>query len=178
MYFLDDRNNVFSPQQYYLVLLVMKEYDWTLWDLLKKTNPTPQIRLKLVSTILEPVMFIQRKNFAHLDLKPANVFIGLIGTEWDGSTLVIGDFGISSKRNSSAICQSGTPGFSSPEQFVGRPSSKSDNYAFGKVAVLTLFEWNTAWNLLAQPIKKGAVSEVERNLKPLHQLVSGLLHVR
>ena len=119
-------------------------------------------------------MFIQQKNFAHLDLKPANVFIGLVGSAWDGSTLVIGDFGDFGIHNST-VSQFGTPGFASPEQFLGRPSSKSDNYGFGKVAVLTLFEWNTAWNLLAQPIQKG----VDTNLKkyPLHKLLSGLLHV-
>ena len=161
----------------------MKEYDATLWDLLKKatpTNLTPQIRLKLLSTLLEPVIYIQQKNFAHLDLKPANVFIGLAGSAWDGSTLVIGDFGISSIRKNSTISlalQSGTPGFASPEQFLGPPSSKSDNYGFGKMAVLTLFEWDTAWNLLAQPIQKGVVNDVKKYIYPLHKLLSGLLHV-
>ena len=40
------------------------------------------------------------------------------------------------------------------EQFDGRPHIKSDNYSLAKLAVLLLFKWNVAWNILAWPLSK------------------------
>jgi len=45
---------------------------------------------------------------------------------------------------------------------------------------MTLFSWQSAWNFLAQPLKKGEISEIERSnlLKPFHRIISDLLNVR
>ena len=98
--------------------------------------------------------------------------------QWDGKTVVLADFGLSTTFDRlEGNC--GTPGYGSPEQFLGQPSKKSDNYAVGKLGVMTIFPWQSAWNFLAQPLKKGEISEMERSklLKPFHRIISDLLNV-
>jgi len=85
--------------------------------------------------------------------------------------LVLTDFGLSATVDS-AIGSAGTPGFGSPEQFVGHVHKHSDNYGFGKLAILLIFPWNTAWELLARP-------RYDDQTKVSHgyEFISKLLHV-
>ena len=46
----------------------------------------------------------------------------------------------------------------------------SDNYSLGKLAILLIFPWNTAWELLSRP--KETTNETDAN-----ELISQLLHV-
>ena len=55
------------------------------------------------------------------------------------------------------------------EQFDGRPHKKSDNYSLAKLAVLLLFKWNVAWNILAWPISK-----MDYQKAPKHQILDFL----
>jgi len=162
----------------------MDEYQITLFDLLKyqsEREPENQLdmeeKIQILSKVLEALIYIQEEQLAHLDVKPSNVLLNKKGGRW-GEIVVLSDFGLSSNF-SQLTGNAGTPAFGSPEQFIGEPSEKSDNYSFGKLAVITLFKWQTAWNLLAQPLKKGEISEVEKNnvLKEYHEMISKLLHV-
>jgi len=39
----------------------------------------------------------------------------------------------------------GTPGFASPEQLIGLPSKRSDNYSFGMVVIFLFTTWPNVW---------------------------------
>jgi tRNA A-37 threonylcarbamoyl transferase component Bud32 len=78
------------------------------------------------------------KGVCHLDLKPGNVFLKEIG---DGGLHVsLIDFGTARRvsRSPGAAAEVsrvvGTPIYMAPEQFAGRPSAMSDQYAMGVIA--------------------------------------------
>ena len=161
-------------------LLVMPRYDTTLWNLFQSDTIviSPKSRIQILSEILNGIVYIQSKNLCHLDLKLSNIMINHSNNTWDGKTLVIADFGLSTSSNE-LTGRGGTPGFGSPEQFIGKPNLKSDNFAFGKISVLTLFEWNTGWNILAKPIQHGksGLLENDRKYKGITQIIKNLLSV-
>ena len=163
----------------------MDEYEITLFNLLKdQSEPEPENqldikeRIQVLSNVLDALIYIQKEKLAHLDVKPSNVLLNKNSVGRLGEIVVLSDFGLSSNFDQ-LTGNAGTPAFGSPEQFNGEPSKKSDNYSFGKLGVITLFKWQTAWNLLAQPLGKGEISEVEKNnwLKEFHEMISKLLHV-
>ena len=130
-----------------------------------------------MQTILDVLIYIQEKGFCHLDVKPSNVFLNLdkFGN-WNGEDLVIGDFGLSSSFTElEGRC--GTPGFAAPEQFMGNPSAKSDNFGFGRTAVLILFKWDQAWNILAQPLTDDEYKNHPLRNQPISDVISNLLNV-
>ena len=135
-------------------------------------------RVKIVCNVIDGLIYLQSHQLCHLDVKPSNILLSVTNGEWNGETLVLSDFGLSASFDN-LIGNGGTPGYGSPEQFLGEPSPKSDNYAAGKLGVMTLFPWQSAWNFLAQPLVKGEMSEVEKSplLKPFHQMISALLNV-
>ena len=78
------------------------------------------------------------KGVCHLDLKPSNIFLREIG---DGGLHVsLIDFGaariVSGSPGAAAEVSRlvGTPTYMAPEQFAGRASAKSDQYAMGLIA--------------------------------------------
>jgi len=78
------------------------------------------------------------KGVCHLDLKPGNVFLREIG---DGGLHVsLIDFGTARRvsRGPGVAAEVsrlvGTPTYMAPEQFAGRPSAMSDQYAMGVIA--------------------------------------------
>ena len=135
----------------------MNRYDCTLWEFLKddsKYDMDVAERVDLSIEILKVVIFIHQMNFFHRDLKPSNIFLKtkvLQNQKLGLDQWVLGDFGLSS-LSSDLAGSSGTAGFVSMEQFEGKPTQKSDNYSFGKMAVLILFKWNIGWTLLARPL--------------------------
>ena len=157
----------------------MDRYDSNLWQLLKESSSTISLstRVGILQTILKTLIFIQRNGFCHLDVKPSNIFLNLHESgNWNGRDLVIGDFGLSSSLTAlQGRC--GTPGFASPEQFMGSPSAKSDNFGFGKTAVLILFKWELAWNLLAQPLTEDEYKNHPLHAQPISDVISNLLNV-
>ena len=158
---------------------MMEKYDSNLWKLLKESNATIFLstRIAILEIILETLIYIQHNGYCHLDVKPSNIFVKLDQAgNWNGIDLVIGDFGLSSSStNLEGTC--GTPGFAAPEQFMGKPSAKSDNFGFGKTAVLILFKWDQAWNLLAQPLTKNEYENHPLCHQPISDVISNLLNV-
>ena len=162
----------------------MRKFDCTLWDLLKSATPGDDSlkmiqKVQITCKVLDGLIYIQKNNLAHLDVKPSNIMLSKDANDaWDGQTVILADFGLSTSFDRLSG-NSGTPGYGSPEQFLGAPSIKSDNYAVGKLCVMILFPWQSAWNFLAQPLKKGEISKIERSifLKPFHRTISDLLNV-
>ena len=156
----------------------MTKYDKSLWVLLKELQSAKisvfdtLTRFQILECILRALKNLQDKGFCHLDLKPSNVLINVNGPKWNGD-LVLTDFGLSGTIES-ATGSAGTPGFGSPEQFVGQVHKHSDNYGLGKLALLLIFPWNTAWELLATP--KNEVDVIARNTDG-YEFISQLLHV-
>ena len=156
----------FSGKKYKLILflflidiLVMDRYSISLWNYLKKFKSDSGEKLDMddrraiLEKIADAINAIQAKNYCHLDIKPSNILINL---EEDGEwcyDLVLTDFGLSGSIDT-ALGQCGTPGFGSPEQFMGKVHLKSDNYSFGRLAIIVLFPWDIAWDLLSKPIIK------------------------
>ena len=132
----------------------MDIYDATLGALLRnaKQNPVSYVhRYQIAKTILDTLIFIQLNDIRHLDIKPSNILLNLSNGQWNGKDLVISDFGLSS-NNYGMLRPCGTPGYGSPEQFVGKYSDKSDNYAYVKLFVLCIFPWETALCFLMRPV--------------------------
>ena len=161
----------------------MDLYECTLFDVLKNQSESSnqlhmKERVQILLKVLDALIYIQENEMAHLDVKPSNVLLNKNSDGRFGEIVVLSDFGLSSNFDK-LTGNGGTPAFGSPEQFIGKPSRKSDNYSFGKLGVITLFPWQTAWNLLAQPLKKGEISKVEKSksLRILHTMISKLLHV-
>jgi len=66
---------------------------------------------------------------------------------------------------------------------IYRPKKRPKNvlkngvYAFGKLAILILFKWRVAWNLLAQPLPDNEIEKVPIKSHKIHKIISGLLEV-
>ena len=113
--------------------------------------------------------YLQKNGFVYLDMKLSNILININSAKkWDGKNLVLTDFGIGG-TDLANLGKCGTPGCASPEQLVGNPHVKSDNYGFGRVMVYLFCRWNTAWDSLFQPITDAEfsslnVSQIEKHL--------------
>ena len=160
-----------------IFFLVQIKYDDNLWVYLKNfKNGASKLdlsdRIQILLRIGSAVEEIQKKGLVHLDLKPSNILIMYDTTfaklyrkfakilqnvtspkKWNSAevgNLVLADFGLSGDLGTCSK-NAGTPGFASPEQMIGQVHQKSDLYALGKLAIMILFDWNTAWSLIAQP---------------------------
>lgn len=161
----------------------MPEYDCSLWNYLKRFRikssemlPFDE-RLNILEIIADTVVFIQKKGFCHLDLKATNILINLDKSQkWNKRDLVLADFGLAGTVND-VRGSSGTPGFGSPEQFIGIVTPTSDNYALGKLAIMVLFKWEISWNFLARPISKVEYREERIRDHPIQKVISALLNV-
>ena len=126
----------------------MKKYKRNLWSYLSEkscSNFNVIERLNLAISLCLEVKKIQDKAITHRDIKPSNIMIDATG----GVKLV--DFGIGDRYHKLEGSY-GTPGFLAPEQFAcEKQSPKVDIWALGKVIVLIIFEWRSAWKLLWSP---------------------------
>ena len=157
--------------------LVMDRFDMSLWEYLKNHTMPMDERVKILKIILEAAHVIQTNGFCHLDLKPSNIFLNLTNRKWDGITLKIADFGLS-RKNTDLVGSMGTPAFGSPEQFEARPSQKSDNFALGRMALMILYPWKDAWNLMAQPLTETEFINHPARKDPKCKIIAKLLKVR
>ena len=137
----------------------MAIYSQNLWQFFKScenSNPPINIpmssRYEMFEKIFAGLDYLQKNGFVHLDLKLSNILIKTNSAKnWDRKNLVLSDFGIGG-TDLATLGKCGTPGFASPEQLVGNPHVKSDNYGFGRVMVYLFCRWDTAWDSLFQPI--------------------------
>ena len=161
----------------------MPIYDCTLWEMLKPSESgiilSLEERISIICKSLDGLIFLQENRKLHLDIKPSNIMLRLSDDKtWDQETLVLTDFGLATNFDILSG-NAGTPGYGSPEQFLGRPSKTSDNFAIGKLIIITIFPWNVGWNFLRQPITDENDKQIanEKNLKPLYEMILSLLNV-
>ena len=130
----------------------------------------------MLERIAYAITSIQSKKYCHLDIKPSNILINLDKDgKWNNFDLVLTDFGLSGTI--AALGQCGTPGFGSPEQFMGKVHLKSDNYSFGRLVIIVLFSWDIAWDLLSKPITKEDLENENVQTFHFYNSISKLLDV-
>ena len=128
--------------------LVMTKYERNLWTFLSEKSCSSfnmTERFNLTIDLCLEVEKVHEECLVQRDIKPTNIMINANGE----ITLV--DFGIG---NIVGDLQGsyGTPGFLAPEQFSrDKQNEKVDIWALGKVIVLIIFEWRSAWQLLWAP---------------------------
>lgn len=104
-----------------------------LWDFLKE-NPAEQTIRKILIDVLNGLDIIHNKGIIHRDLTLSNI---LIDNTKDVRAKII-DFEVSTKKDTDNIQIVGTPTYIAPECFAGKPTIKSDIWAFG-VMVYVIF---------------------------------------
>jgi serine/threonine protein kinase len=182
------------PLNLNLIFLVQLKYDDNLWVYLKNSQKNSNFvlkdRLEMLSRIGQAVEEMQKKKLIHLDIKPSNVLLNYDSNNkvsnvnqpislWnpiDRDNFVLADFGLSGDL-STCSKNAGTPGCASPEQMIGKIHQKSDQYAFGKLAVMLLFDWNVAWSLLAEPKSEQELQAEKIYGTDLQKIIADLLQV-
>lgn len=160
----------------------MPVYSKNLWQYFKEFSVRNEeidmaSRFKLFKNIISGLRCIQEEGFSHLDIKPSNILINCDASgKWNQVDCVITDFGIGGESDK-LTGLAGTPGFASPEQLIGEPSSKSDNYSFGVLCIFIFVEWNTAWSLLYRPIKDDCRTRCANYLRDVFDVITSLLQV-
>jgi len=160
----------------------MPVHDRTLWEMIKPKSEiilSLEERISIICKSLDGLIYLQKKKLLHLDIKPSNIMLDLSGNgNWNRETVILTDFGLCTKFEVLSG-EAGTPGYGSPEQFLGRPTEQSDNFAVGKLGIITMFPWEDAWHLLRQPLKDGEGNPVTSipELKIFHEAISSLLDV-
>ncbi|KAF9116838.1 polo-like kinase 3, partial [Mortierella sp. 14UC] len=92
----------------------------------------PEVRL-ICKQLVETLASIHKAKIIHLDLKPANIFIG------EGMKLKVGDFGIAAKIEVKTWGVCGTPGFIAPEVLADKKhTTKADVWSLGMIALVLL----------------------------------------
>ena len=160
-----------------------------MWELLKifaHHRPTPRtitaaVRFKMFEKIFAGAKYIQDSGYKHLDLKPSNILLRVRPDgSWNEIDCVITDFGIGGQTNKQTG-NAGTPAFASPEQLIGPGDRKSDNYSFGRLMTMIFAEWQTAWNILFQPVTDAEKPNILSNLhfyhQPVYVVITQLLQV-
>lgn len=147
-------------------------------DLAKHIPMKPEfIESVVVKSVNEGLKVLHDNNIIHRDIKPSNLFLSD-----DETTVVLGDFGISSLLDSNvsvrATSMSRTFGYSAPEASSGFVSKESDYYSMG-ITLLHLamgqdpFAGMTDMQILYSTINKPL--EIPSIVPPrLQQLIRGL----
>ncbi|MDA0282364.1 MAG: serine/threonine-protein kinase [Planctomycetota bacterium] len=107
---------------------------------------TMQKRLELVEQMLAGVAHAHDRKIIHCDIKPENFIL------FSGNRIRLADFGIARfARRTLHGSGSGTVGYMSPDQAMGRPSLRSDVFSLGlliyRLMTGHLPEWPFEWPL-------------------------------
>lgn len=107
---------------------------------------TMQKRMELVRQMLSGVAHAHERKIIHCDIKPENFIL------FPGNRLRLADFGIARiARRTVHGSGSGTVGYMSPDQAMGRPSLRSDVFSLGlliyRLMTGHLPEWPFEWPL-------------------------------
>lgn len=106
----------------------------SLRERLQKHSPNPMTieeAVIIISQIGQALQYAHQHNIVHRDLKPDNILFNA------RDQALLADFGIAVVLNAARTQSSdiiGTPSYMAPEQFEGKASTKSDQYALGCIA--------------------------------------------
>ena len=124
-----------STGDYYLVMDLARGTSLKRW---MRRNPqaTTEAKLAILRQVAAALDYAQERKVIHRDVKPENVMV-----DEEGGVKVL-DFGLAAQIRSSqshtsnaVTSRGGTPGYKSPEQWLGRPQqAPADVYAFGVMA--------------------------------------------
>ena len=109
--------------------IVMEYIDGMTLDRFLESNPSKQVRRKIVDQLVDALTYIHGKQVLHRDLKPSNILI-----THNGNNVKIIDFGWSDTDDYAILKQSaGTKEYMAPEQLVPdqKTDCRTDIYAFG-----------------------------------------------
>lgn len=100
--------------------------------------------LDIAEQLLEALAHAHSKRVVHCDVKPDNIVL------FEGGLVRLADFGLARMATRSIEASgSGTVGYMSPEQALGRPSARSDVFSAGLVIYRMMAghvpEWPFAW---------------------------------
>jgi serine/threonine-protein kinase len=119
--------------------------------------------------MISAVAYAHQERVLHRDIKPENFVL------FPGQDLQLTDFGLARiERGGYEVSGSGTIGYMSPEQAMGRPSFRSDVFSLGLVIYRTLsgetpeypFESLPAFNKLRRGLSQEFVSLIRKAIDP------------
>jgi len=124
-----------STGDYYLVMDLVRGMSLKRW---MKRNPqaTMEAKLAILRQVAAALDYAHAQKVIHRDVKPENVMV-----DDEGGVKVL-DFGLAaqirssqSRTSTTVTSKGGTPGYKSPEQWLGRPQREpADVYSFGVLA--------------------------------------------
>ncbi|MFP4439117.1 MAG: protein kinase domain-containing protein [Chloroflexaceae bacterium] len=128
----------------------------------RRSNGLPEDEaLRYVYDTCSALAYLHARQTLHLDVKPANLLCDSSGRLW------LIDFGIGRSTQAPGMALAGgTPGYSPPEQWYGRPEPRSDVYALG-VTLFVLLTNRQPMNLAQAP----SPTSLACALPPLRQVL-------
>ncbi|XP_059488486.1 serine/threonine-protein kinase Pink1, mitochondrial [Neocloeon triangulifer] len=132
------------------LFLIMKRYECSLRDFVKKSPPSPRVAQLLFAQLLEAVAHMKLSNIAHRDLKSDNVLVDLVEGDDACPVVAVSDFGccladsshgLSLPFSTPHVDRGGNAALMAPEVVCARPGpftsinySKSDLWSVGTLA--------------------------------------------
>ena len=125
-----------------------------------------------VVQMISAVAYAHQQNILHRDIKPENFVL------FSDQVVRLTDFGLARiERGSHDVSASGTLGYMSPEQAMGRPSYRSDVFSLGLVIYRTLagevpeypFDTRPGFNKLRRGLSQDLVALILKAIEPSPQ---------